>query len=341
MTSFAKLANAAAPVVNSTTIADLNWRSEVIETVPHGSALKSPVVTAVNLQPTGNLLAIAGDDHYVCIYDTTSFRYLEHLKQHSDWIRSARFSPNGQTLATAGNDRKLLIWDINDWTMPAVSKRNPEAIFQIAFSHDGSKIATVGFESTLRLFDVADGSLIDQMELPSPDNHAVAFSNDDRLMAAGGRCGNVRVWDMQANRKLTQFKAHRQRIRSLEFTPDNLILSAGDDQIVKITDPNNVADERKLPRHASKLYATALMHDGLVATGGSDNKIHVWNLKTLQEVGTLQGHTGTVSCLDYSKSRLVSGSYDTHVRLWSTEQNTSAPEQRHTELRDGWNRSFK
>jgi WD40 repeat protein len=79
----------------------------------------------------------------------------------------------------------------------------------------------------------------------------------------------------------------------------------------------------------------------LVATGGSDNRIHVWNLSTLQEIGTLNGHTGTVSCLDYSKSRLVSGSYDTHVRLWSTEQNTSVPEQRHTQNRDGWNRSFK
>ena len=276
--SFAKFSSAAQPT-NPTSDANLNWRSEVIETVPHGSALRSPVVTAVSLQPNGDLMAVVGDDHVVCIYDTKQKRFTQHLKRHADWIRSAMFSPNGQVLATAGNDRNLMIWNVNDWTKPAVSKRNPEAIFHLAFSNDGSKLVTVGFESTMRVFDAATGDQLDQMELPCPDNHAVAFSSDSRLLAAGGRCGNVRVWDMQANRKLTQYKAHRQRIRTLEFTADNRILSAGDDQLVKICDPNNPADIRSLPRHASKLYATALMHDGLLATGGSDNRIHVWNLK--------------------------------------------------------------
>ena len=94
---------------------------------------------------------------------------------------------------------------------------------------------------------------------------------------------------------------------------------------------------RSFPRHASKLYATALLSDGLMATAGSDNRIHIWQLSNLQEAGTLNGHTGTVSCLDYSGGKLVSGSYDTHVRLWSTEQHTSVREQRHTQLLDGWN----
>ncbi len=146
---------------------------------------------------------------------------------------------------------------------------------------------------------------------------------------------------MQANRKLIEFKAHRQRIRSLHFTTDGRVLSAGDDQRVTITDPNNPDNMQTIPRQSSKLYATALLHDDLLATGGSDNRIHIWRLSDLQEVGMLNGHTGTVSCLDYSGTQFVSGSYDTHVRLWRTEQNTSAPEQRHTELGDGWNRSFK
>ncbi|MFT5302305.1 MAG: WD40 repeat protein [Mariniblastus sp.] len=325
----------------STSSIDLNWQSTVIETIAHSSAERNPVVTDVSLQPGGSQLAIVGDDHFVCIYDTQANQYIQHLGQHTDWIRTARYSPNGSRLATAGNDRTMLIWSTENWLAPAISKRNPEAIIELAFTHDGTKIATVGFESKLRLFDVQSGDEMRQFELPCPDNHAVAFSNDDRYVAAGGRSGTVRVWDMQSGRKHSEFKAHRQRIRSLDFTSDGKIVSASDDQFVKITDPANPTNIQSFRRHASKLYATALLGGDLIATGGSDNKIHIWQLKTKQELGTLSGHTGTVSCLDYSKSQLVSGSFDTHVRLWRTEQNTSAPDQRHTELGDGWNRSLK
>ena len=160
---------------------DLDWQCDVIETVPHNRTLRSPVVTDLSLQPTGDLLAIVGDDHYVCIYDTAKRQFTEHLDRHTDWVRTARFSPNGTRLATAGNDRTILVWNVDDWTLPAFSKRNPEAIIDLAFSRDGSRIATVGFESTLRLFDVATGDQLEQLYCPCPDNHAVAFSNNDRL----------------------------------------------------------------------------------------------------------------------------------------------------------------
>ncbi len=319
----------------------LNWQCDVIETIAHNRALRNPVVTAVSLQPAGDLLAIVGDDHHVCIYDTQQKKYIEHLNRHTDWIRTARFSPDGTRLATAGNDRTLLIWQTKDWRYPSIVQRNPEAIFDVAYSNDGQKVVTVGFESTLRIFDVATGDQLEQLECPGPDNHAVAFSPDDRFLAVGGRSGVIRVWDLQGGRQILDIKAHRQRIRSLEFTADGQMLSASDDQLVKLTDPRDAKEMKSLPRQSSKLYATAMLGHGLIATGGSDNQIHIWQLSDLQEAGRLSGHTGTVSCLDYSRSKLVSGSFDTHVRLWSTEQNTSSTDQRHTQLKDGWSPTLK
>lgn len=318
-----------------------DWRCEVIETVAHNRDLRSPVVTAVSLQPQGDLLAIVGDDHYVCLYNTVEKKFVEHLKQHTDWIRTARFSPDGSRLATAGNDRSLIIWKTDQWMSPAVIQRNPQAIIDLAFDHNGAKLATVGFESTLRIFDVVTGDLMEQLQCPCPDNHAVAFSNDQRYLAAGGRSGVIRIWDMLGGRQPTDIKAHRQRIRSLAFTRDGRILSASDDQRVKLTDPTQAKATESLPRQPAKLYATAMLDDQFIATGGSDNQIHIWQFGTLQKVNTLKGHTGTISCLDYSRSRLVSGSYDTHVRLWSTDQHTSSSEQRQTELRSGWSSSLK
>lgn len=339
-----KNASANSSIFNST--AGLNWRCEVIQTVPHTKARRCPVVTGVSLQNQGTLLAIVGDDHYVSLYDTTQQQFVEHLDAHTDWVRTAKFSPDGTQLATAGNDRELQIWKTGAWKSPVITQRHPEAIINCAFSANGKKLATVGFEQTLRVYDTQNGRVIQKFSCPCPDNHAVAFSKNDLYLAVGGRCGTIRVWDLTINRSTAQFKAHKKRIRSIEFTADGKIVSAGDDQVVRVTDPLRPNAAKSLPRQASKLYSTAILNGNLLAIGGSDNLIHVWNLNDLKEVGPLKGHTGTVSCLDHSEGKLVSGSYDTRVRLWQTELHTSVPTPRQTQLiggasQEGWNRRIK
>jgi len=197
----------------------------------------------------------------------------------------------------------------------------------------------------LRIYDTKTGKSLQQLNCACPDNHAVAFSADDRSIAAAGRCGNIRVWDVESGKRTAQFKAHKKRIRSIDFASDGKIVSASDDQTIRITDPANPQANRSLPRLASKLYSTALLSDGMLATGGSDNHIHVWQLDQLLEVGPLKAHTGTVSCLDFAAGKLVSGSYDTHVRVWQTAAHT-APAQRQTKLigeteQNGWSQRIK
>jgi WD40 repeat protein len=320
---------------------NLNWECQIVDTLAHNDARRNPVVTGVSQQSNGNLLAIVGDDHHVCLYDTRLKTYPEHLERHSDWVRSVAFSPDGKKLVTAGNDRSMMLWNVGDWTGPAIVKRHPEAIIQTAFSSNGSRIATVGFEPWLRIYDVTSGNKVTELECACPDNHAVAFSPDGELLAAGGRSGVIRIWSMRDNRIVSEFKAHRQRIRTIEFSADGRLVSAGDDQVVRLTNPKQIDDTVQFPRLPSKLYATALLDGGLMATAGSDNLIHIWQLNDASLIGSLKGHTGTVTSLDYSENRLVSGSYDTQVRIWSTERHTSASPQRHTELQNGWNPRLK
>jgi WD40 repeat protein len=319
----------------------LQWQSRVIETLPLNDAERAPVVTGVALQKSGQLLAIVGDDHQVGIFDMQNGEYTRHLDRHVDWVRAARFSPDGKLLATAGNDRQLLIWDTNNWIGPMLVKKHPEAIIDVAFSSDGQQLATVGFESILRVYETSTGNVAQSFNCSCNDNHAVAFSSNNNYLAVGGRDGNIRVWNLVDNKRIAEFRAHRQRIRSLEFTDTDEILSCGDDQIVRLTNLQQIDQFTALPRQSSKLYDVARLQDGLVATGGSDNQIHIWRLHDKQRVGSLKGHTGTVSCLEVAGSTLVSGSYDTHVRVWSMERqaNLNILPARNVS-NNGWNRKL-
>lgn len=295
---------------------DLNWACEVVQTPPASLKRRAPVVTGVCLAHDESLLAVVGDDHLVSIYDLVSRKFRGTLQAHRDWVRAASFAPDRSTLATAGNDRMLFCWNPANWEQPLLLAQQPNAIFGLAFSPGGDSLASVGFSSTLFIYDMVNRQERRRLECPCEDMRAVAYSRDGELVAAGGRCGTVRVWEAASGKPAAEFKVHQQRIRSLQFNSRRQILSCGDDQVVALTDPFQPALSQQLPRQASKLFAVTLLDDQTCATSGSDNRIAIWDLETRKSLGSLKGHTGTVSCLSSGQQLLVSGSYDTQIRIW-------------------------
>ena len=298
----------------------LNWQCDTIPTLQHNNRQRASIVTGVSIQPGGNQLAIVGDDHYVCIFNTTENRFTHHIGNHTDWVRVAKFAPNGQVLATAGNDRQLMIWDPNNLNVEPAKQHHNHAVIDLAFSTNSRKIATVGFSRELRLFDIQNNAVEKTFQCACPDNHAVAFSKNDQWVAAGGRSGKIRVWDIRSGQMVKQLEAHRQRIRSIEFTSTGEIVSCSDDQMVRISNLQS-GQIRSLPRHSAKLFAVAMLTEDMLATSGSDNQIHIWQISSSRKLGTLVGHTGTVSCLDVTGNRIASGAYDTEVKVWHFDPN--------------------
>jgi WD40 repeat protein len=319
----------------------LNWRSMTIQTTAKTRGNRAPVVTGVSLRPESSEIAIVGDDHYVSIYDQQTHRFVQHLGEHRDWVRATRYSPNGQQLVTAGNDRRIMLWSTDTYADPISLGTHPEAVIEVAFSSDGTKIATVGFEETLRIYETESTRLIQKLSCACQDNHAVAFSADGSQIAAGGRCGTIRVWDVASGQLTSEFTAHRKRIRSIEFDSQGRVLSCGEDQMVRLTDSTAPREPVSLTRQSAKLFDVKLIADDVVATAGADNKIHIWRISDSYHVGALKGHTGTVSCLDVNSSQLVSGSYDTQVRVWTLQEGLNGQADRHTQLNPGWNGKLK
>ena len=68
------------------------------------------------------------------------------------------------------------------------------------------------------------------------------------------------------------------------------------------------------------VYCVAWGFDGkLLASGGTDNKIILWDPKKGERLKTLEGHSYCINCVSFNPSNptlLVSGSNDWTVRLW-------------------------
>ena len=71
---------------------------------------------------------------------------------------------------------------------------------------------------------------------------------------------------------------------------------------------------------AHVVIALAFVGPQLLAAGGSDNMIRLWDLASRSEVGVLTGHEGSVASLTSDGDVLVSGSFDATIRVWTIEQ---------------------
>ncbi len=152
---------------------------------------------------------------------------------------------------------------------------------------------------------------------------SVAFSPDRRLVVSTGRDRTVRLWDVARRRQVWTICPCRGLTDDATFSPDGrLILFAdpwgGAARLVETVSGRQVrAFQLRLFQVNHAAYAP---HGRLVATGGQERTIRLWDAATGRTVQILRGHTDDVTALAFSRDGrfLLSGSFDADetVRLW-------------------------
>jgi WD40 repeat protein len=302
--------------VNAATLLAVSMR-RAIQSPVDGPRQYRAVVTALDIQPHGNLVAAAGDDHVIRIWNMDDGALVHRLIGHSDWVRAIAFAPDGGTLVSAGNDRRVLLWDVATGSLKAQLAERGHAIGTVAFSHSGRWLVTAGFEDKLCVLDLAQGSAEREIACGWTDMRAIAISDDDRYVAVGGRDGTIRIRDLAELQLVRENKAHAQRIRAIEFAQEGTqVISGGEDRRVHVWNWQTDDQSFTLPEQPAKILALVNCGQQIVATAGSDNIIRLWDLSARRELGQLTGHAGSVSALAYQDGILVSGGFDTFLRIW-------------------------
>uniref|UniRef100_A0A8C7ALI5 Fizzy-related protein homolog n=1 Tax=Neovison vison TaxID=452646 RepID=A0A8C7ALI5_NEOVI len=154
---------------------------------------------------------------------------------------------------------------------------------------------------------------------------SVGWSERGNLVAVGTHKGFVQIWDAAAGKKLSMLEGHTARVGALAWNADQLSSGSRDRMILQrdIRTPPLQA-ERRLQGHRQEVCGLKWSTDHqLLASGGNDNKLLVWNHSSLSPVQQYTEHLAAVKAIAWSPHQhglLASGggTADRCIRFWNT-----------------------
>ncbi|KAL9116039.1 MAG: hypothetical protein Q9227_000407 [Pyrenula ochraceoflavens] len=218
------------------------------------------------------------------------------LTGHSGEVFATRFDPSGQHVASGSMDRSVLIWNVyGQCDNYGVLTGHKGAILDLQWSRDAKNIFSASADMT------------------------------------------VASWDLETGLRLRRHTGHEEVINCLDIARrgQELLISGSDDGSIGIWDPRQKAAVDHIETDFP-VTAVALAEAGNeLYSGGIDNDIKVWDVRKLEVVYSMIGHTDTITSLEVSpdSQSLLSYSHDSTVRTWDVRP--FAPTDRQIRTYDG------
>jgi WD40 repeat protein len=181
-----------------------------------------------SLQAFGQLLATAGEDRTIKLWNVNTGQCLKTLEEHTNWIFAVAFSPNGQTLASGSADSTVKLWDIDTGECLKTLEGHQGQVWCVAFSPNGQILASGSEDRTVKLWDVATGQCLATLEGHISRIWSVAFSLDGHSLASGSFDKTLKLWDIRPEQGYRLLWEHisENEVWSVAFSPDGHTLAS-------------------------------------------------------------------------------------------------------------------
>lgn len=263
------------------------------------------LVTAAALSPNGDILATAGDDDTITLWNPRSHIQIGTILRTSD-VHALAFSPDSSYLVGAGNTGTrsthgtVTMWHVPDQDTVDSVIVPADDVTSVQFSPDGHTLAVATDDHRTLLRNLVTDQWTHTLNAHTPDVQALAYSADGRFLATGNDDGVVQVWNPATGTLVSTLPGPVGRIWNVAFSPDGRMLT--------VANPDGTVGLWQLERsrlvatiaadtsgQAGSALALAISPDDHTLATVGQTGVQLWDLTTRALLGTLTNDTAGMS----------------------------------------------
>ncbi|MGZ8901902.1 MAG: WD40 repeat domain-containing protein, partial [Limisphaerales bacterium] len=122
-------------------------------------------VFAVAISPDGSMVASAGDDRIIRLWNSRTGELIRSLEGHTGRIHSVAFSRDGSRVISGGGyqDHSVRVWNLVTGLQSSVLNGHSGAVDDVVFSADGQHVFSAGFDHRILIWDLTNQAMIAEL----------------------------------------------------------------------------------------------------------------------------------------------------------------------------------
>jgi WD40 repeat protein len=274
----------------------------------------------------------AGRDGIVRQWDLNSYRVTGQFQQDGKDSHAAKcsgicVSDGLEIQLSAWSDGCVRCHDMTNFQLLWTHARaHRSAVTAIAVSQSMKFFVTGSSEGDIKIWDMRTRELKGELKDHLQAIVKLEIFDDDRHVISASKDRTVVTWDIVNCRRLTSHEAHSGPLTSMLLCRNQCnVYTSGADKKINYWDLRQkepVRTTNYAQDLASEAYCTRISRSGderLLATGGTDQIVRLWDERSMAVLATGLGHSGTVTdCVFTSDNKQVlSCGTDSAFMVWN------------------------